>query len=123
MSYGMFEAIDKYWIINHNPDLTETGCTTSTTLVLSRWVGFPAQRCCEFEFIEDFAYTRFGTKVAYVQRVAPTISWYVTEITKEQFEEYCYKKRSFVITLEIGGKDKHIEIVNEFVVTLETRNF
>ncbi len=47
-------SAERYWCIFHN---------SKEVFVLSKWVGSSNAKH-EFEFIEDFAYNRFGNRVA-----------------------------------------------------------
>lgn len=78
-------ATERFWVINHNADLTETGCTQQRTYLKTDWEGFESQRTLELEIVSDWCYVRFGPKVAYVQGVAPTLSWIVSESNENEF--------------------------------------
>lgn len=77
---------ERYWFVNHNADLTETGTHMNKTYIKTVWEGFPAQQAAEREILEDFCFKRFGSKVVYVQGVAPTVGWVIYESTVEEFE-------------------------------------
>jgi hypothetical protein len=104
----------KYWVIHHDADLTETGCSMCRTYVKSNWVGFPAQRTLEQEILEDFCYKRFGNKVAYVQGVAATLSWRVDEIVKEVYDKANpvrwggYNTKTMKLELDIGNRGQTV---------------
>lgn len=77
---------ERYWVVNHNADLTETGAHMNKTYIKTKWEGFPAQQAAEREILEDFCFKRFGSKVVYVQGVAATVGWVIYESTVEEFE-------------------------------------
>jgi len=77
----------RYWLVMHNADTTETGLPMNKTYVKTTWEGFPTQQFAEREILETFLFSRFGDRVAYVQGVAPTPNWALHESNKEVFEE------------------------------------
>jgi len=104
----------KYWVINHDADITETGYCMRRTYVKSNWTGFPAQRTHEKEIMEDFCYKRFGNKVVYVQGIAATLNWEVDEIAQEIYEKTPpvrwggYKTKTMKLELDIGNRGQTV---------------
>ena len=82
----MGDSRERYWVVDHNADTTETGLQTSRTYIKTYWEGFPAQQSAELEIVETFCYRRFGDKVAYVQGIAPTSGWTLRDSNKDEFE-------------------------------------
>lgn len=78
---------EKYWLVTHNADTTETGLPMNKTYIKTTWEGFPAQQSAEREILETLCFNRFGDKVEYVQGVAPTPNWTLHESKKDIFEE------------------------------------
>jgi hypothetical protein len=109
--------MNKYWQVMHTPDTTETGFCMCKTYIKTEWKGFPAQQYQEKEIVEDFCYKKFGSKVAYVQGVAPTLAWCVTQIsesdydTGEPFTRWGYSSKKIV--LEIGYRGQTVVISEE----------
>jgi len=101
---------EKYWLISHNADTTETGLPMRRTYVKTIWQGFKAQQSSEKDILYDFCSSRFGNKTVYVQGVAPCPNWEVTPLTKEHFEKALpimwggYRTKTMSIELGIGKR-------------------
>jgi hypothetical protein len=78
--------MDKYWIVNHDADTTETGLLMHRTYIKTIWQGFPAQQHSEEDILADFCYHRFGNKTAYVQGVAPCSNWRISPSTEDEYK-------------------------------------
>ena len=78
---------EKYWVIAHNPDITETGMLMQRTYMKTVWQGFPSQQYSEVDILTDFCFSRFGNKTAYIQGVAPCPNWRIDTSTREDFEK------------------------------------
>lgn len=81
---------ERYWFVNHNADLTETGAHMNRTYVKTVWEGFPAQQfpaqqSADREILEEFCFKRFGSKVVYIQGVAATVGRVIYESSEEEF--------------------------------------
>lgn len=98
----------KYWKILHTPDTTESGHCMNVTYVRTEWKGFPAQQTHEKEILEDYCYQKFGPQVDYVMGVAPTLAWYVREISKSDYHQAeplkTWMNLPHKIQLEIGDR-------------------
>lgn len=105
-------SLDRYWVINHDADLTETGSPQRRTYLKTTWDGFPSQRACEVEIVRDWCRDRFGPEVVYVQGVAATRNWIVDMSYECDFEEARpivwggYKTKTKKVWLGIGDKGK-----------------
>lgn len=106
------DTMTAYWLISHDPDLTETGYPQRRTYLRTKWTGFPAQRACEQQIIQDWCRERFGAEVAYVQGVAATPNWTVAPSCEVAFEQaapivwggYSTDTRRVEIHIGNGGK-------------------
>jgi len=78
---------EKYWVVTHNADTTETGLPTRKTYIKTIWQGFEAQQSSEMDILSDFCFNRFGNKTAYVQGVAPCPNWTIHQSNEHQFNE------------------------------------
>lgn len=76
----------RFWLIQHNPDLNETGYLRNRTYLKTTWEGHKMQRACELEMVRDWCHERFGNEVAYVQGCAVTLNWKFHEITEREYE-------------------------------------
>jgi hypothetical protein len=86
---------EKYWVIAHNADTTETGMPTRKTYVKTVWQGFLAQQSSEADILADFCFKRFGDKTAYIQGVAPCPNWRITESDEKEYKA--------CIPIKVGG--------------------
>ncbi len=77
--------LERFWLIHHDADLTETGSPQGRTYLKTIWEGFPAQQYAELEIIREWCRGRFGPEVAYVQGVAATPNWFVNESDENAF--------------------------------------
>jgi hypothetical protein len=120
MNYWRNE-MEKYWTIAHGADTTETGCMMHRSYVKTIWKGFPAQRSCEREIIEDFCREKFGKKVVYVQGVAPCLNWNVRESNQKEFENPIPIKwggwltETHVFTIEIGDHGR-VDVLSDIII-------
>ena len=76
--------MSQYFVIHHNADCTETGMPMNRTYVRCDWAGHNAQRQVML-VLEGWCEDRFGSRVAYVQGVAPTTGWSITEIDEARW--------------------------------------
>jgi len=79
------KTLQRYFKINHHPDLTE-GLGYSDILLVK--VKIEAHRMNDAlikERVEDYCYSIFGKQVAFVQGVAPMKYWEVFPITINEF--------------------------------------
>ena len=79
-------TIERYWVIYHDADLTETGSPQRRTYLKTVWEGFPSHQCLEEMIVRDWCRERFGPEVAYVQGIAATQNWIVCESNVTEFE-------------------------------------
>lgn len=113
--------LDAFWIIHHSPDCTETGFHQKRSYLKTTWKGFPAQRNCEQQIVEDFCYKRFGSKVDYVQGVCPCSAWCVTQSDAVGFRKASPNTwggtptETRRITLDIGDHGKTVVTSDEIV--------
>lgn len=109
-------TMERFWVVNHNADLDETGYPQNRTYIVTKWIGYPAQRCCELGILEDFCWHRFGPKVVYVQGVAAALNWNVSEIDLDEFKRAKpitwggYKTKTRKLQLGIGKGDIVVEL-------------
>lgn len=78
--------MSQFFAINHNADTTETGLCMNRTYVRCDWAGHDAQRNVML-VLEGWCEERFGSRVAYVQGVAPCPNWSIHEIDEEAWRE------------------------------------
>ena len=109
---------DKYWMITHNADTTETGLPRNRTYIKTIWQGFPAHQSCEMDILSDFCFSRFGEKTAYVQGVAPATNWEIYPSSAEKYYEAAPIKwgghKTKTVRLELGiGKKGQVNILSE----------
>ena len=120
---------ERYWFVNHNADLTETGAFMNRTYIKTVWEGFPAQQSAEREILEEFCFNRFGSKVVYVQGVAPTAGWTLSESTIEEFEESRpikwggWATKTFKLIMGIGKPEIKVYLEQELVVYKNAKYF
>lgn len=105
----MSEGKVSYWVVSHSPDLTETGSAQKLTYIRAEWTGHPMQEHTGL-VLEDWCFGRFGSKVAYVQGVAPCPGWTLAESTEEAWREARgirwggYMNEATRISLRCGSK-------------------
>ena len=110
-----------YWIVHHSPDLTEgRGMQAATILQVYIHQGsyIPA-----YEWVLDYCVRTWGRKISYVQGVAPTPNWVMTQLDDMDHALRIFKngKNSSGIRpssikwhyLAIGDREKGLEIVHE----------
>lgn len=78
-----------YWVVLHDADLTETGSPTRRTYVQLCWYGFRNHHDSRpiLALLEQWCFDRFGTKVGYVQNIAPTDQWRISESDRQAWEK------------------------------------
>ena len=76
----------KFYCISHNADTTETGLPMNRTYVRCGWGGHETQRNIPL-VLEGWCEERFGSRVAYVQGVAPVPNWDIHEIDEDRWQE------------------------------------
>lgn len=76
---------EKYWVVAHNADTTETGMPMNVTYIKTVWQGFPLQQQSEEDILSDFCFRRFGNKTAYVQGVAACQNWRIRTSSESEF--------------------------------------
>jgi len=111
--------LEKYWVVGHNTDTTETGCHMRNTYIKTIWEGFGSQQSCEEGILQDFCFERFGPKTVYVQGVAACPGWTI-RVSDEQSFNYPVSiqwgglpTKTMIIELGIGGKNGAINILSE----------
>jgi hypothetical protein len=75
-----------YYRVSHSADTTETGCFQRRTYVQCEWGGHNAHRNVEL-VLSGWCEERFGSRVAFVQGVAPVAGWSFQEIDEQQWRE------------------------------------
>lgn len=85
-SIGVNVGMSRFYCVSHSPDCTETGLPTKRHYVRCNWTGHPAQESLML-VLEGWCEQRFGSRVAYVQGVAPTPGWSIREIDEEQWRK------------------------------------
>jgi hypothetical protein len=99
---------EKFWMVSHNADTTETGLPMRKTYIKTTWKGLPAQQFIEKEIMEDFCFERFGKKIVYAQGVALCPNWSIFPIPEIEFNTARpvmwdgYPTKTMRIELEIG---------------------
>jgi len=109
---------EKYWVVSHNADTTETGLPMRKTYIRTVWQGFPAQQSCEEGILEDFCFKRFGDKITYVQGVAPCPNWIISISNEHEFNNSLPIKWGGMATetmqLELGiGDHGRVRLLSE----------
>ena len=119
MGKRRYEMKERYWMVEHNADTTETGMPQNRAYIKTVWEGFPAQQSTEQEIVEDFCRGEFGDKVAYVQGVAACQNWEVHESSEREYiiakpiNWGGYETETLKIVLGIGGPLKTRILLSE----------
>lgn len=84
--------MDEYWLVQHTPDLIETGIKIKRTYIK---MVCPDQTDVELNkenILNYFCLGRFGDKVAYVKGTAPCENWSIAPISKAVFDKHLPNK-------------------------------
>jgi hypothetical protein len=119
---------EKYWVIDHDADCTETGMPQRRTYLKTIWCGHSSHQTAEKEIIQDWCRERFGSEVVYVQGVSPTKNWAVCPCMETHFNEAegivwgGYYTETQVVELEIGYRGT-TKIIREVTIPSRYRHY
>lgn len=112
----------KFYCISHDADCTETGLPMRRTYVRCDWAGHKLQEDTVL-VLEGWCETRFGSRVAYVQGVAPVTNWSINEIDEARWREAKpirwggYDTETIRLALTLGKKSTsdrdHVQVLWE----------